>query len=131
MLEIAPIHYSPSTGRVRFADNIKVEVDPIDVPGTDEAPPPRMPAIDFDAVGSATILNYFPMRAPIREKLLVIAGQGFEKDKKLARLIEWKKQKGLEVEKADVADIGKTPEAIRAFIKKDYETSSPISRWCM
>ncbi len=132
-VEINPVNYNPVRGVVRQYSNIDVEVE-YDAPTSEISIPAHLQSPYFDVVYKTLSNNDNITRSaaddypdhpdwtkyPVR--MLIVANRMFEEA--LKPFVEWKTQKGFEVEVAYTNEIGSSASSIRSYIKRRYDNSA-------
>ncbi len=131
-VEINPVNYNPARGIIRQLDDIEVVVE-YDAPTSEISIPAHLQSPYFDVVYkmmsnsdniTRSTANDFPdhpdlTKYPVR--MLIVANRMFEET--LKPYIEWKTQKGFDVEVAYTNEIGSSSSSIKSYIKGRYENA--------
>ncbi len=133
-VEINPVDYNPVSGVVKQFSNIDVEVE-YNAPTSEIVIPEHLQSPYFDVVYKTLInsdnittrsaANDYPdhpdlTKYPVR--MLIVANRIFEET--LKPYVEWKIQKGFDVEVAYTDNIGRSAASIRSHIKSRYNSSA-------
>ncbi len=132
-VEINPVDYNPARGIIRQFNDIEVVVE-YDAPTSEISIPAHLQSPYFDVVYKTlsnsdnitrSAADDYPdhpdwTKYPVR--MLIVANHMFEEA--LKPFVEWKTQKGFEVEVAYTNEIGSSASSIRSYIKRRYDNSA-------
>lgn len=125
-IQLNPIRFQPSTGKLTVVSWMKVEVR-FSGSSTINAKVRKDPTISasFEQLYRRTLLNYEQFKRDVEdiEPLLVIAHDSLVAS--MEPFIEWKNQKGIPVTVALTSEVGSTASAIKAYIQNAYDTWTP------
>ncbi|HHN48865.1 MAG TPA: hypothetical protein ENN08_08100, partial [Bacteroidales bacterium] len=127
VVNVNPFSYNPVEKTLRVYTELVVELYNDGIGGENQLHRDRMPEVmarEFISIYNQTFINYDQSRYPILEEegnLLIISHGPFMPY--MEPFIEWKKTIGRPTEMVDVATIGTTPAAIKAFVVNYYNTT--------
>lgn len=125
VVNVQPFAWNPISKTLRVYHELVVELYNDGIGGENQLHRSRMPEVmagEFISIYSQIFINYQPNRQILQEegKFLIIAHSSFMDA--MQPLVEWKKTIGRPTELVNVATIGTTTTAIKAFVLNYYNT---------
>jgi hypothetical protein len=127
-LTFSPFQYNPKTRLLRVYTLIQVEVSKTNQLGNNRLVSPAKNVKSFEMLSRNHFLNYQHLRYdPLDDfgSILVIAPENYFASMQI--YANWKIQKGIPTEIVDVASIGNTGNAVKAYIQNYYNTHPDLA----
>ena len=123
-LTVRPVEFNPKENEIKINKNIKIELTPTDKNSKNEIMTDRKVSRSFEKIYKSKVLNYEEIR-DVEEyqprSILVISPNNESMFYIYEYFIEWKKQKGFNVNWATTSETGTNSSSIKNYIQDAYE----------